>query len=81
MIKFLAKSILISSVVLLASCSMYQKRFGGKSGDYVNAETTVDLKYPAGINAVKPSDRYSIPAVTVDKDNDISEVIPPDYRE
>ncbi len=76
--KLLTKSILILSVVILASCSTYQKRFGGKSGDYKNANTTEKLQYPAGVNALKPSDRYSIPEVQSIKE--VSEDTPPDYR-
>ena len=77
--QLLAKSLIICGIISLSACSVYQKRFGGKSSDYQDAQITDKLQYPVGIQALPASDRYSIPEVKVTQG--VVDITPPDYQE
>jgi uncharacterized lipoprotein len=77
--KFYNKKMLIFSMVLLTACSSYQRHFGGKSGNYENANTTDSLEYPSGMASLPASDRYEVPEVQASEKN--ITITPPDYQD
>ena len=70
--------ILFIGLIFLISCAKYKEHFGGRSGEYLQAEVTAPVIYPQGVKGIKPTNKYDIPDITVS--DGIADLNPPDYR-
>jgi uncharacterized lipoprotein len=72
--------LLFISFIFLTGCSQYKSNFGGYSHKYQQAKMGSSLEYPKELKVLSASNRYTIPYVKYDPQQEWIKFLPPDYR-